>query len=61
LINVVDFSKTASSVISDAASVHSQQRSTKSSSFDNFFAAEQTGLEQFEILSNNDYKIMAVH
>jgi len=43
-LNVVDFSKTASSVISDAPSMHSQQRSNKNTSFDNFSAAEQTGL-----------------
>jgi len=34
----------AASVISDAASVHSQQRSSRNTSFDNFSAAEQTGV-----------------
>ena len=42
--------KTASSVISDAASVVSQQRSTQNSSFDNYLAAEQTGIRTFELL-----------
>jgi len=37
-------------VISDAASVISQQRSTQHYSFDDLVAAEQTGVRTFELV-----------
>jgi len=45
---IVNCRKTGSSVISDAASVISQQRSTQNYSFDDLVAAEQTGVRMFE-------------
>jgi len=38
-------------VIGDAASVRSQQRSTQNTSFDNFLAAKQTGVQSFELFT----------
>ena len=49
---VVGYRKKSSSVISDAASVHSQQHSAQNTPFDNIRAAEQTGLRAFEMLTN---------
>ena len=47
---IIDCRKTGSSVISDAASVISQQRSTQHYSFDDLVAAEQTGVRTFELV-----------